>query len=201
VSGPDEPEDDDPEEVFVERELAEAEVEGAVQLKPDHAPRRDHQRRLVDVVADWLAEGKSYVEVTDLAVAATGCHPRTATRAIAEVRKRWKDAGQTTVEDRRDRFRARLELVWNRALEDGDYRAIAVMARTLADIEGIKAAKEVRLSGEVGLKPVAAMSPEERRREIAALQAKQLAAGGKPTDEERNEEPVKVPKARDRGGN
>ncbi len=149
---------------------------------PAHGPRRDHRARLVEAVEDWLASGKSYVEVTDLAMETTGCGERTATRAIAEVRKRWKEAEASTVEDRRARFRAMIEHAWAEALKVGDYRAVAVLARTLADVEGIRAPKAVKVDGTLGLMPVAAMAPADRRREIELLNAKRAAAGGTPLE-------------------
>jgi len=184
---------EDPEQLFVrlegDDELTKARViaaelagAGAKQNKRapgnEVAPRRDHRRRLVEQVEEWLASGKSFTETVDLCVAATGCHPSTAASAIGMVRARWKAADEATIEDRRARFKARIEHAWNKALDAGDFRAIAVLARTLADVEGVRAPKEVKLSGSVGVRPVAAMTPEERRKEIEELTARRAAAGG-----------------------
>lgn len=186
-------EDDDEEELFVERE---ADEDG--RLLPDHAPRRDHQRRLIDVVADWLAENRSYSEVVDLAVEATGCSPSTAKRAIVKARERWAVlAVVDPVADRR-RFLSRLDMDWRGASAAGDFRASSQIARTYADVAGFRATVKIEHSGTVGLRPVAALSPDERRAEIAALQAKQLAAGGVPMDET-PAQPVAAPAKKKRG--
>lgn len=143
--------------------------------------RRVIAPRLDDFVERSLAALMSYGEVVDAAVAEFGCDERTVTRAIARVRERWMQAEASTVAERRAKFRAELEHAWAKALAAGDYRAIAVMARTRADIEGIKTPKEHKHSGTVNHRPVAAMSPQERRRELEILLAKRAAElGGKP---------------------
>jgi hypothetical protein len=140
--------------------------------------RRDIAERLDDFVGKMLASMMSYGETVDYAIDKFGCDERTVTRAIARVRQGWQQSAAASVDERRARFLAELEHAWKSALQMGDYRAIAVMARTRADVEGIKAVKKVEHSGVLGLRPVAAMSPEERRREIDVLLAKQKALAG-----------------------
>lgn len=131
--------------------------------------------RLDDFVEKMLASLHSYSETVDLAVFEFGCDERTVTRSIARVREKWMAAEASTVVERRAKFRAELEHAWQGALAAGDYRAIAVMSRTRADIEGIKAPKETKHSGTVNHRPVPAMSPQERDREIQVLLAKRQA--------------------------
>lgn len=151
-------------------------------MKEDDAPkkreRHDYQPRLADFVEACLGSLKSYGETIDAAMEKTGCSERTAAKAIAAARARWKEAGTSTVDERRDKLRAQIEHAWRKALEAEDFRAIAVMARTLADIEGVKAPKQVVHGGILGLRPVAALSPAEREKELAELLAKRGAAGG-----------------------
>lgn len=145
--------------------------------------RRVVAPRLDDYVEEHLAGMHSYSQVTDLAMKEFECSERTVTMAIARVRAKWHELDGATVMERRSRFRAELEYAWKRALQAGDYRAIAVMSKTRADVEGIRAMKKVEHGGIVGLRPVAAMSPQEREREIEILLAKRrgvLEAGGKP---------------------
>jgi hypothetical protein len=145
-------------------------------------PGRVVAPRLDDFVEEMLASLHSYSQVVDHAMAKFGCDERTVTRAIARVREKWKQVEANTVVERRARFRAELEHAWRCALKAGDYRAIAVMARTRADIEGIKAPKEMKHTGTIHHRPVAAMSPQERQRELEILLAKRQAdLGGNPT--------------------
>jgi hypothetical protein len=139
-------------------------------------PGRHVAVRLDDFVEERLAAMDSYGEVVDAGVKKFKCSDRTVMTAIARVRQKWRTAEQSTVEERRAKFRAELEYAWKRALVEGDYRAIAVMAKVRADVEGIKAPKKVEHGGTVNLRPVAAMSPEERRREIEILLAKRAGA-------------------------
>jgi uncharacterized glyoxalase superfamily metalloenzyme YdcJ len=146
--------------------------------KKEGKRRRVVKARLDDVVERMLASMSTYGEVVDHCVQEFEIHERTVATAIARVKASWKEAEASTVEERRAKFRAELEHAWKMALAEGDYRAIAVMARTRADIEGIKASKKVEHGGVIGLRPVAVMSPAERRHEIAVLLAKQQAALG-----------------------
>lgn len=146
--------------------------------KPKKTSRRVVAPRLDDFVAELLASMHSFTEVVDAGVEEFDCSERTVAAAIARVRAEWQRASASSVDERRATFLAQLEHAWRLALSAGDYRAIAVMAKTRADVEGIKAVKKVEHSGVLGLRPVAAMSPEERRREIAMLLEKQKAAAG-----------------------
>lgn len=140
--------------------------------------RRVIAPRLDDYVQKLLGGMMSYSEVTDYAMAEFGCDERTVTRAIARVRAQWQQAAGASIEERRAKFLGELEHAWRGALATGDYRAIAVMARTRADVEGIKMPKKVEHGGTVHHRPVAAMAPQEREREIAILLAKRQAALG-----------------------
>lgn len=140
--------------------------------------RRDIAPRLDDFVAKLLASMMSYGEVVDSALTEFDCDERTVTRAIARVRQSWQQSAAASVDERRARFLAELEHAWKMALGEGDYRAIGVMARTRADVEGLKAPKQVdhRHGGTINHRPVAAMAPQERQREIDILLAKRQAA-------------------------
>jgi hypothetical protein len=140
--------------------------------------RREKRQRLEDFVAKLLGGMKSYGEIVDDAVQVFACDESTAKRAIARVRAQWREAAGASVEERRARFLGELEYAWQQALAAADFRAIAVMARTRADVEGIRAPKKVEHAGTLGLRPVAAMSPAEREREIQLLLAKRQAAMG-----------------------
>lgn len=140
--------------------------------------RRVIAPRLDDYVQKLLGGMMSYGEIVDYAMAEFDCDERTVTRAIARVRAQWQQAAGATVEERRARFLGELEHAWRLALAAGDYRAVAVMARTRADVEGIRVPKKVEHSGTVHHRPVAAMSPQEREREIQLLLARRQAALG-----------------------
>lgn len=140
--------------------------------------RRVIQPRLDDYVQKLLGGMMSYGEVVDYSMQEFGCDERTVTRAIARVRAGWQQAAGAGIDERRAKFLAELEHAWRGALAVADYRAIAVMARTRADVEGIKAPKKVDHSGTINHRPVAALSPQEREREIALLLAKRQAALG-----------------------
>jgi hypothetical protein len=144
------------------------------------AKKKQYAPRLDDFVEQMIGGLRSYGEIVDIAMAEFGCAERTVTTAIARVRERWKALEAATVIERRSEFRGRLLHAWRGALAEGDYRAIAVMARTLADIEGIKAPKETKHThgGTVSHRPVAAMSPQERQRELEILLAKRQAELG-----------------------
>ena len=144
------------------------------------AKKKQYAPRLDDFVEQMLGRLHSYGEVVDAAMEEFGCAERTVTTAIARVRERWKQVEAATVLERRATFRAELRQAWRDAAAAGDYRAIAVMARTRADVEGIKAPKETKHSGTVNHhhRPVAAMSPAERQRELAILLAKRQAELG-----------------------
>lgn len=140
--------------------------------------RRVIAPRLEDFVQKLLGNMMSYGEVVDFAMDKFGCDERTVTRAIARVRQGWRQAASASVEERRAKFLGELEHAWRMALAEGDFRAIAVMAKTRADVEGIKAAKQVQVNGTINHRPVAAMAPQERQREIDLLLAKRQAALG-----------------------
>jgi hypothetical protein len=140
--------------------------------------RRVIAPRLDDYVQKLLGGMMSYGEVVDYAMAEFDCDERTVTRAIARVRAQWQQAAGASIEERRARFLLELEHAWRGALAAGDFRAIAVMARTRADVEGLKAPKKVDHSGTINHRPVAAMAPQERQREIDLLLAKRQAALG-----------------------
>lgn len=131
-------------------------------------------------IEQLLAAKVPPTEVVDTILINFDVQERAVWSAIARVREKWKQAEATTVEERRAVFRAELSEAWRRALGEGDYRAIASMARTVADVEGIKAPKRVEMSGVLGLRPVAAMTPREREIEIAKLTAERSKAQGKP---------------------
>lgn len=132
--------------------------------------------RLDDFVERELASLASYGETVDAAAARFGCSVRTAERAVARVRRRWAEVAESEFAARRGRFRAQVEHAWRLALAAGDFRAVAQLARVLADVEGLRAPAKVEHSGTVNHRPVAAMSPQEREREIAVLLAKRQAA-------------------------
>ena len=119
-------------------------------------------------------------EVVDTVVFRFSISERGAWKAIARVRESWKHAEGTTVAERRAKFRVEMDHAWRMALAEGDYRAIAQMAKTVADVEGIKAPKKVEVSGSLGLRPVAAMTLREREIEIAKLLAQREEAHGRP---------------------
>lgn len=154
----------------------------AEEEKPAKWTRRDIGHRLEDFVESRLAAFRSYSQVLDDAaewgLENFGVAPnwRTVARAIAEVRKRWVMAERETVEQRRAGFRAQIHEYIKRAEASGDYRAVAVMLRTLADVEGVKAPKRVEHGGTV--RHVAAMTVGERDAEIQALLEKRAAAKG-----------------------
>lgn len=140
--------------------------------------RRVIAPRLDDYVMKLLGAMMSYGEVVDYAQSEFDCDERTVTRAIARVRAGWQQAAGASIDERRAKFLAELEHAWKGALGERDYRAIAVMARTRADVEGIKAPKKVDHSGTINHRPVAALAPQERQREIDVLLAKRQAALG-----------------------
>jgi len=133
---------------------------------------------LDDYLEHGLAAMTPYGELVDAACAEFGLSERGITKAIARVRERWMRTEQTTVEERRAKFRAELEHAWREALLAGDFRAIAQMAKVRADVDGIRAPRKVEVGGTLGLRPVAAMNPREREVEIATLLAKRAAARG-----------------------
>lgn len=164
--------------------------------------RRDVAVRLDDFVQKSLGSMMSYSETVDAAVVEFDIDERTAQRSIARVRDLWRQASAASVDERRAKFLGELEHAWRQALIAGDYRAVAVMARTRADVEGIRAVKKVEHGGTLNLRPVAAMSPEERRREIAILLAKRqaaLGAGAPPAviDTTATETPAELDQARE----
>lgn len=140
--------------------------------------------RLEEWVAAELAAMRPTGEIVDLAITEFGCCERTVYEAIGKARERWMAASTAGLEERRGFFLARLDLAWRRATEDRDWRGVASIARAYMDVAGLRAPSKLEHSGEIGVRPVAAMSPEERRAEIALLQAKMLAAGGIPRDQQ-----------------
>jgi hypothetical protein len=145
-------------------------------------PKKERRRviapRLDDFVAKLLGNMMSYGEVVDYAMDKFGCDERTVTRAIARVRAGWQQASAASVDERRAKFLGELEHAMRGAIAAADYRALAVMFKTRSDVEGIRSVKKVELGGTVGLRPVAAMSPQERERELQILIAKRQAALG-----------------------
>lgn len=136
--------------------------------------------RLDETIEALLASKVPPGEVVDTVVWKFGITERGAWKAIARVRRSWAEAEATTVAERRAKFRVEMDHAWRMALIEGDYRAIAQMARTVADVEGIRQPKKVELSGTVGLRPVQAMNPREREVEIAKLLADRELAAGRP---------------------
>jgi hypothetical protein len=142
-------------------------------------PKKRHVgARLDDFVAHGLASLMTPGEVVDAAVEQFEIHERTVWTAIARVKAQWREAEAVNIEDRRARLRAMIEEAWRGAAAVADFRAIAVMAKVLTDIEGVKAPKKVEHGGVIGVRPVAVMSPQERDREIEILLAKRQSALG-----------------------
>jgi hypothetical protein len=145
------------------------------------AEKKDKRRRVIaprldDFVAKLLGVMMSYGEVVDHAMNEFDCDERTVTRAIARVRQGWQQASSASVDERRAKFLGELEHAMRGAIATSDYRALAVMFKTRADVEGIRAVKKVEHGGTINHRPVAAMAPQERQREIDVLLAKRQAA-------------------------
>lgn len=140
------------------------------------ARRRVVAPRLDDWVALKRAAGWSTAEVVDHGTAEFEVDQSTVIRAIVRVRA--EDAARAA--QLRDVHRAdhlaRLNLAWRIGVEERDVRGLAMVAKRYQEVQGIEAVKKLEHSGVVGLQPVAAMSPQEREREIQLLMAKRQAA-------------------------
>lgn len=134
---------------------------------------------LDEAIEQMLAAKVPPTEVVDSVIINFEVNESAAWKAIARVREKWKQTEGTTVAERRAVFRAELSEAWRQSLIAGDFRAVAQMARTVADVEGIRAPKRVEMSGTLGLRPVAAMTPREREIEIAKLTAERDKAQGR----------------------
>lgn len=99
---------------------------------------------------------------------------RTVYAYMARVRAGWAEANQDNIEQRRERFLGQLAVDRELALEAGDFKAVAALAKTQAQVEGVLAPREIRVAD--GRRPPEAMSPEERRREIEELRARKEGA-------------------------
>ncbi len=146
-------------------------------------PRRGGPKprpRLDETIERQLAAKVPPGEVVDDVVYKFGITERGAWLAIERVRRSWRQAEASTVESRRAQFRAEMAYAWREALVDRDWRAIAQMGRVVADVEGIRQARKLEVSGTLGLRPAAALTPREREVEIARLLADRAGAQGQP---------------------
>jgi len=148
-----------------------------------HVPQPAAGPRLNEEMWVWLEEqliaaadgGRTKTSIAQEATAVYRVTDRTVWEYFAKIQGTWRDRSAASLEDRRAEYLAKIGADIRDARADRNHSAIAQLRKCEAKVSGVEAPREIKVTG--GLRPIEAMTPEERRAELEELRQRREETG------------------------
>lgn len=126
-------------------------------------------------VEDLMIVCTPRADIVDLTMSQFEVSEITAVEYMQRVRVRWNAEAEAARPSARATLQAKIEHQQYLAQIDGDRRAMVDLLKLEADLHGLRSQQRVHTSSD-GSTPVEALTPEQRRAEIARFEAKKQEA-------------------------